>query len=632
LGGDPGFLEPRNFSVFSISSLFASSSPKSQTALENAAVGVVLGNRVVRPLAGSRLIDVSYSDPDPERAQRIASAYADAYVASSLDKRFQANASAKTFLEDKLQQLKLRLEGSEKKLLAFAQQQQIVDVNDKASIAESSLASANAELGTLVSERTKNEALWRQVEASDAISLPQLLSNSVIDGLRKKRNELELEYKQKVQTFKPNYPGMVQIKNQIAEIDQQLANEVQTIKESLQAAYETSREREQKLIERIVVLKHDVLDLQNRSIQYNILKREVDTNRELYASLLQRFKEVDVASGVGANNIFVVDRATLPGSPSSPKFGRALLMALLLGLGIALGSAYALELLDDRIRTPDQVEATSGLSVLGTIPGVKDVDSQLADPRSVLSEAYRTLCTTLQFATENGLPRSLVITSSASSEGKSLTSYTIARHFAMLGRKVLLIDADLRNPSLHRRLERDNSIGLSNYLTGACRPPDAFQSTHVPGLAFMASGPLPPNAADLLASTRLFSLLSVGSEVFDLIILDGPPVLGMADAQLLSAAAGATIFVIGAGQSRIRNVRGALRRLQLSRSNVVGAVLTKFDAKTVGYGYGYGDEYGYSYGARAIPSGLPIADIVTKKRQQQIPDLQGGTRWSMLPR
>jgi capsular exopolysaccharide synthesis family protein len=632
LTSDTTFLNPRDFSpITGLLNLFKSSAPVRDDAARGAAmVGVVLGNRAIRPVARSRLVDISYSDPNPERSRRIANAFADAYVASNLDKRFQANASAKTFLEDKIQQLKIRLEHSEKKLLAFAQQQQIVDLNDKTSIAEANLASANVALGTLVSERTKNEELWKQVVASDAISLPQLLSNSVIDGLRKKRNELELEYRERLPTFKPDYPAMVQIKNQIDEIDQQLAREVQTIKDSLKASYESSMAQEGKLRERISELRQDVLDLQKRSIQYNMVKREVDTNRELYTGLLQRYKEVDVASGVGANNIFVVDGAQVPGSPSSPRLGHALGMALLLGLGAGLGAAYLLERLDDKLRAPEQVEMASGLSILGAIPAVGNVDEALADPRSVLSEAYRSLCTTLQFSTENGLPRTLLVTSAASSEGKSLTSYSIARHFALLGRKVLLVDADLRNPSLHRRLQRDNSIGLSNYLTGACKPPAAFQSTHVPRLMFMASGPLPPNAADLLGSTRLFSLLSVGSEVFECIILDGPPVLGLADAQLLSGAAAATVFVVSAGQSRAVSVQGALKRLRLSRANVVGAILTKFDAKSAGYGYGYG--YGYSYGDGATPRQLSIRSLGDKKGQQQLTDAQGSASWNMRSR
>ena len=588
-------------------------------------VGVILGNRVVKPVAGTHLVDVSYSDPDPARAQRIANAYADAFLASNLDKRFQANASAKTFLEDKIQQLKLRLEDSEKKMLAFAQQQQIVDVNDKSSIAESNLAAANSALGTLISERTKNEQLWQQVEAADAINLPQLLSNSVIAGLRDQRKALVIEYQEKLETFKPNYPGMVQINNKIKEIDQQIAAETEAIKDSLKGAYEASLAQENELKARIETLGQEVLDLQKRSIQYNIVKREVDTNRELYTSLLQRYKEVDVASGVGANNVFVVDQAQLPGSPSSPNLLRALRLAFFLGLGAALGLAYLLELLDDKVRSPEQAEQVSGLSLLGVIPKVSNVEEELADPRSGLCEAYRSLCTALQFTTENGLPRTLVITSTGPSEGKSFTSLAIAKHFATIGRKVLLLDGDLRNPSLHVKLHCDNSMGLSNYLTGACTPPEVMQKTDVANLAFIASGPLPPNAADLLGSPRVHSLFSIGLEVFDLIVIDGPPVMGLADAQLLSSAAAATVFIVGAGQVRTGLVRGALRRLQLSRGAIVGTVLTKYDAKAAGYGYGYGHGYGYGYGygAQADPRGLSIGHAGDRTPPPQLTDAHG---------
>jgi capsular exopolysaccharide synthesis family protein len=626
---DTDFLKPREFSIIgAVAGLFSSqSSVADPMVLEPATVGTVMQNVAVRPVMGSRLVDIDYSDPVPQRAQRIADAYADAFLASNLDKRFQANASAKTFLEDKIAQLKLKLEDSEKRLLDFAKQQEIVDVNDKTSIAESNLASANAALGNLIAERTKNEQLWHQVEAADAVNLPQFLTNDVIQGLRRKRNELAVDYQQKLQTFKPSFPAMLQIQNQIDEIDKQLAVEMQTIKDSLKASYDSSLALEKKMQDRITELKQDVLDLQNRSIQYNILKREVDTNRDLYASLLQRFKEVDVASGVVANNVFVVDRATVPGFPSSPNVKRALMIALLLGLGAGFGAAYVLERLDDKIRAPEQLEVATGLSTLGIIPNVSDVGEELADPRSALSEAYRSLCTTLQFTTENGLPRSLLITSSGASEGKSLTAYSVAKHFAHLGRSVLLVDADMRNPSLHKKFNCDNSLGLSSYLTGACTPPDAMQSTGIAKLAFMASGPLPPNAADLLGSSRLYSLMSIGLEVFDLIVVDGPPVLGLADAQLLSAAAAATVFIVGGGQSRTGVVRGALKRLHQSRGTVIGAVLTKYDAKSAGYGYGYGHAYayGYGYGGERAPRGLSIGRIGKREAEPQLTDARGGS-------
>ena len=234
----------------------------------------------------------------------------------------------------------------------------------------------------------------------------------------------------------------------------------------------------------------------------------------------------------------------------------ALLKALALGLAAGFAVAYGLERLDNKVRSAEQVEQITGLTVLGVIPIAKNVEEELADPGSALSEAHRSLCTALQFTTENGVPKTLTLTSAGPGEGKSLTSLAIAKHFATMGRKVLLVDGDLRNPSLHVKLKSDNSIGLSNYLTGACAPPEALQRTEIPNLAFMASGPLPPNAADLLGSARLVSLLSRGLEVFDLIVIDGPPVLGLADAQLLSSAVAGTIFVVGAGTSQTKVIRG----------------------------------------------------------------------------
>lgn len=606
LGEDTEFFRPRQFSPLAFaSSLLQGTAQKSEATVPDpaaslrAAAGIVLGSRAVRPLTGSRLVDISYSDPSPTRAQAIAAAYADAFIASNLDKRFQANSYAKTFLEDQIKQLKLRLEASERILLEFAEREQIVIVNEKSSNAENNLAAANAALGTIISERIKNEQLWTQVSAATAINLPQLLTNGVIDGLRSRRNLLVTEYQEKLETYKPSYPSMVQIKNKISEIDRQLTAEVATIKVSYRAAYESSRNQEQELKKRIDVLREEVLDLQKRSIQYNILKREVDTNRSLYDGLLQRFKEVDIAGGVGANNVFVIDRAEVPGGPSSPQMSRALMLALLMGLGAGCAAAYVLERLDDTLRTPSEVERISGLATLGIVPKVPSeiaLQSGMTEPRSAISEAYRSLCTALQFSSDSGLPRSLFVTSAGPSEGKSFTSLAVARHFANMGLKVLVVDADLRNPSLHHKLQLDNSIGLSNYLTGACAPPDAFQATDIPNLAFMPSGPLPPNAADLLGGARLHSLLSVGLEIFDLIVLDGPPVMGLADAPLIASAAAGTVFVIGAGQARASALGGALRRLHYARAQLLGTVLTKYDASAAGYGYGYGYGHGYGYG------------------------------------
>jgi succinoglycan biosynthesis transport protein ExoP len=627
LGDDQDFFRPRDFSItHAIMKVLGSAGGAAdgqgahKANREAAAAGIVLGNRVVRPVMGSRLVDIDYSDPSAVRAQKIAAAYADAFIASNLDKRFQANSYAKVFLEDQLKTLKLRLEDSEKALLAFGQKQEIVSTTDKASIAENNLANANTALGTLVSERIKNEQLWKQIDQATAIDLPQLLSNPLIDVLRQKRNALQSDYQEKLETFKPSYPAMIQISNQIAEIDHQLASELATLKVAYRAAYDSSLNQENEMRQRVEALKADVLDLQKRSIEYNILKREVDTNRSLYDGLLQRYKEVDVAGGVGANNVFIVDQATLPGGPSSPNLSHSILLSVLFGLGAALALALFLEHLDDTVRSAEDVERISGLVTLGIIPKItfgRTTEAELADPRSHTSEAYRSLCTALQLSTESGLPKTLLISSAGPGEGKSTTALTVARYFAKIGLKVLLIDADMRKPTLHAKLNLENATGLSNYLTGACEPPELLQQTDTPNLAFMASGPLPPNAADLLGTARLLSLLSVGCEVFDLIVVDSPPVMGLADAPLLSSAVAATIFIVGAGQVRTRLIRAAVKRLQFSRASLIGTVLTRFDTRQsygYGYGYGYGYAYSHSYGQDGGPEkALTAADEARPK-------------------
>lgn len=601
LADEHDFFRPRSVSIMqTVRSVLSGASANedaepNKAQLEASAAWIVSANSAVRPVPGSRLVDITYSDTSSDRAARVANAYADAFIALNLEKRLQVNVYAKAFLEDQLGQLKIRLEDSEKAALAFAEKEEFVVMGEKASIAEANLSAANASLGGLIAERIKTEQLWRQVETVDAINLPQFLLNPVIQGLRSARNALDTEYKEKLQTFKPGYPAMMQISNRMKEIDRQIATEVLAIKASHKGAYEQSVRQENEMRTRIETLRVETLDLQRRSIQYNNLRREATTIRTLYEGLLQRHKEVDVAGGMGANNIFVVDRASPPGGPSAANLMRALLMSLMVGLGGGYGAAYLLERLDDAVRAPEEIEQLTGLPTLGVIPDVgEEAERVLLDPRSGIAEAYRSLCTALQFATEGGLPKSLLVTSAAPGEGKSVTSLAIARHFANMGLRVLLVDADLRNPSMHRKLGLDHSIGLSSYLSNEMSPPETFQATDLPSLTFMASGPLPTNAADLLGGPRLLSLLSVGMETFDLIVLDSPPIMGLADGPLLSNAAAATILVVSAGQTRSGQVRGAIKRLRFARGPVIGAALTRFDASRTSYGDAYG--YGYGYG------------------------------------
>ena len=571
-------------------------------ALQAAAAGRLMGGFSIQPVNGSTIVALSFDSPNPTVAAKVINAVADNYISDSLDRRYAASTYARTFLEDRLQQLKLKLEESEKQLVAYADQNQIVSAGGTTTLTQTNLAAANDALSKATNERLQNELLLKQIQSMDGLGMPQILSDKTIQDLRAKRADLEATYKDKLGSFKPAYPDMVKLKTDMDEIDRQIAAEVGTITASIKAAYDAGKAEEDAQSKRIEDLKQQVTDFNNRNIQYTILQREVDTSRSLYDGLLQRYKEIGVAGGVGINNVSVVDRAEQPGAPFSPNLKRNLMMSLMLGLLLGAGAAFGREQLDDTFKSPEDVEDNLGLPLLGVIPLAKSEEEHvkaLLDHRSSVTEAYRSLRTALQFSTSAGVPETLLVTSSRASEGKSTTALTLAKNYAQLGMRVLLIDADLRKPTLHDLLGYDGSVGLTNCLASPAIPPEVFQKTTIQGLTFMASGPLPPNPAELLAGPKMLTLMTVAAEQFDLVILDGPPVAGLADAPLLGSMAAGVLFVIDGTRTRRKVAEAALKRLYLARAQVVGAVINKLDTSGPGYGYGYGYGYGDNsyYGA-----------------------------------
>ena len=430
-----------------------------------------------------------------------------------------------------------------------------------------------------------------------------MIGNSNIRPLQQQKAQLQGTYQQKLQTFKPDYPEMQQLKGQIDELDRQIAQETSGVRASVRAEYSAAATQERMLMGQIASLRTQALDVDGRSIQYNILKREVDTNRQLYDGLLQRYKEVGVAGDVRANNISIIDRAEVPRWRFKPNLTLNLAIGLLLGGMLGVLVAFLLEFLDDTLKTPDDIEQKLRLAVLGIIPklGPKQNLQEVAiDPRSAFSEAYRSVRTALQFSTDHGVPRTLLVTSAGPGEGKSTTALALARNFAQLGKRVLLIEADLRNPSLHRTLGlQGQGVGLSNLLAGAATLADSTLDAGDDGhLKVILAGPLPPNPAELLSGSKLVSALTIACERYDQIIIDGPPVLGLADAPILSNVVDGTLLVVNSSKTKIGAAQAALKRLLAARARVVGALLSKYDARTAGYGYGSGYQYDsyYAYG------------------------------------
>ena len=583
---------------------------RSPDALDHKYVKTLLGALSIEPIRNSRLVAIHVDTPDPKFSARIANAYAEAFIQSNLERRMQGSSYAKSYLEDRLQQLKQRLEDSDKELVAFAQKEQIINLNTTVNAQQSLIGQQLGELNTALAQaeqdRYKAEGRWQQVQAMRGDALPQVLEDRVVQELRRRYSEDVAKYQDQLRLYKPAYPQMQQLKAQIDELHQQIADQVATIKGSIEGDYLAAKAHEDLLHTRVAALKQQYLNLEQRSIRYNILKREVDTNRQLYDALLQRYKEIAIAGGVGINNVLIVDRAHTPQMKYRPVIRLNLAVALVLGLFGGVLLALLLERLDDTVKSATDIEHTLGLATLGVIPLLREQtpEQALADSRSGFAEAYRSMRTALQFATADGAPRVLLITSTRPGEGKSTTASALAYNFTQLGQRVLLIDADLRNPSQHRVVGLDNSRGLSNVLAGAMTWREVVHAPDAASPAVMACGPLPPNPAELLAGPRLAALLDEACAEYDFVILDAPPVLGLADAPLLGHLAAGTVLVIEAGATRLDHVRDALKRLAVSRTRVVGAVLTKLDSRHAKYGYGYGANY-YAYGGASAETRRP---------------------------
>jgi len=572
--------------------------PQSSEALLQQATGIIQGGLSVDPIKQSRLVRLSFDSPDPAFSARVVNAVAEGFIASSLERRMGTTSYAKTFLEDQLAQTKGKLEESERKLVEFAQKEGLVNTGaEGTSLATQNLTELNGLLAEAQSQRIRAQSRWRQASGGGALPA-EMLGTSSVGILQQQRAGLEGQYQQKLQTFKPDYPEMVQLKAQIDAINREIGAEMGRLRASVKAEYDAANANEGMLKAQIANVRGEALDTDSRSITYNILKREADTNRQMYDSLLQRFKEVGAAGDVRTNNISIIDRAQ-GGFRFKPNLFKNLAMGLLAGLLLGILLAFGLEFLDDTLKTPEDLEQKLRLAVLGVIPklGPKVSLANVSnDPRSSFSEAYRSVRTALQFATDHGVPRSLLVTSPSPGEGKSTTALSLARNFAQLGKRVLLIEADLRNPSLHKTLGIKSEAGLSNLLSGANSLADVTLATEEERLSVILAGPLPPNPAELLSGSKFISMLTVACERYDQVIIDGPPVLGLADSPILSNAVEGTLLVVTSGKTRIATAQQALKRLLAARGRIVGALLTKYDQKAAGYRQDF--QYGYYYGGK----------------------------------
>lgn len=568
---------------------------------------VLQKNLTVNLRRNSRVVHIIFVSRDPALAAEIANSYASNFIEGNIQRKFSASSYSRRFLQNQLGLAKTRLEGSERDLIAYARAARLIDAsagarqaesdNAPRSLVTSNLVQINADSATAEANRLRTRERWEQARRAPIMSLPEVQANEAIQRLSQKRAEDIASLSEVRRRLKPDHPVVIQAVAEINTLEQQIRQLAEETRRSIQNQYLTAERQHSALAQQVVSLQGATLAEQGRSVRYNILRREVDTNRQLYESLLQRYKEVSAEAGITSNNVSSVDTAEQPRRPTSPRPLLNVALALVLGTVLALFYAFGRDYLDDSIRDPQDVEEKLRIPLLGVVPDSKGVvpAEALEDPKSEIAEAYHAIRTSIELSSNQGPPRSILVTGSSKSEGKSTTSFALARDFAGLGRRVLLVDADLRRPSLHRALGMSlPETGLSSVLARMTERTAAIIPTGVAGLSFLPSGRLPPDPATLFAGSAMHDLLVALEADYDVVIVDGPPVLALADAAQLTAAVQATIFVAEASGARFGQARNAVSRLMRAGGNVIGCVMTKYNAKKAGYGQSY-DYYRYRY-------------------------------------
>ncbi len=588
-----------------------------------AATDAVAKNLEVAPQSDGELLRFNFTWKSPKLAANIANAYADAFIDASLQRRYEASSYARNFLQKQIASTRRELEKSERGLVQYAQVQGIINTGttdtgsstDASSPQGQSLVALNEALAQAIAQRVAAEGAYRQ-----ALAVPTTSDvTASTQQLRQARAELQAQYQQKRALMKPDHPEMISLRSQISELEKQIAKEAGTVNSSrvntALATYRSALSAENALKAKVASLKADVLQLRGRSIQYAILQRDVDTNRALYDALLQRYKEIGVAGGIGESPVSIVDHADVPSKPFKPNAPLNIVLGIALGLFTGILGAIGLDILNDMIRTPSDVRNKLGLACLGAIPKRSGAAKrtglleELDDPSSPASEAYATVGTSLAFTTDEGLPRVFMVTSAKAAEGKSSTALALAHHFAKLGKKVLLVDADLRKPSFHGHSDQK---GLTSLLTTDEPLAENVAATRYPCLWLLQCGPEPPNPAALLSGSRFRAIITEAQVRYDLVIVDSPPLLALADAPLIASAVGSAVLVVESGRTRTSAAVEAIHRLTAAGGNILGVTLTKSASKHDGYGYGYGYGYGrYGYAKNRYGAVKQRDDIVS---------------------
>jgi polysaccharide biosynthesis transport protein len=582
------------------------------------------GNLRVSLVPNTRIIEIHYRSADKNLAANVVNTLINTYIEQNFKTRFESTMQASDWLSKQLVDLEMKVQTSQEKLVQYQKQHEILGIDEKQNITTSKLDELNKELTAAESDRMEKESVYRLVQSGDSDTAAAAAtsagagasSSGLMEKMREQQADLKIQVAQLSTQFGTSYPKVVQLNTQLKEVDAQLQTEMTKVVSRVRSGYLAALQHETMLRQALDNQKQEANKLNESAIEYSLLKRDVESYRTLYEGLMEKLKEAGVTAGLRSNNIRSVDRARVPTYPSEPNVPRNLTFALALGLSTGIGLAFLLEGIDNTVRTPEQAQAISALPSLGMIPlgsrgSIEAAAKRLtvassreavelvtqSRPQSQMAESYRALRTSLLLTSLGGPPKVILITSALPQEGKTTTSINTAIVLAQKGTRVLLIDADLRRPSIHKTLGMGPKTGLSNVLTGNATLQQAVvRSSILPTLFVLTAGTPPPNPAELLASSNMRDILAELREQYDHIIVDTPPTLSVTDAVVMSTRADAVVLVIRSGQTTKQALRRARDLLLQVNARVAGVLLNAVDLTSPDYYYYY--EYQGKYGHR----------------------------------
>jgi capsular exopolysaccharide synthesis family protein len=597
--------------------------PKNGAQSPPPALGAFLGGLAVKRVPNSRLLDVTFATTDPKLAAAIVNAHVNNFIEQNFRSHYEATTQASNWLANQLDELKGKVEASEDARIKYERDNQIWTIDEKQDVTTQKLADLNRELTGAQADRINKEAIYQLAQAGNYDAIPAVRESPVLQASLKRQGELSDEYTEALNQYGPKFPKVLRIEAQLNEIAQAIDSEKKSIGTQIQAEYQGSRQRELLLKQALDQQKNEAASMADKMVQYNILKRDAEANKQLYDGLLQKLKEAGITAGLRSSNIRVVDPALIPTGPSRPNKSRNITLAVLVGLIGGMGLALLREYLDNTVKNPDDVESLSRLPSLAVVPAFSGSDGDHrgrfqkllrgsgngfqervallshSEPQSQISEAFRALRTSLLLSQADRPPQVILVTSALPHEGKTTAAVNIGVTLAQLGDRTLLVDGDLRKPGISRALHMADGkhAGLSSYLAGVTSL-DVVTVPHplISNLHAIPTGPIPPNSADLLSSHRLAEMVRELRKRYKFIVIDSPPIMAATDAVILSALVDGVLLVVRSGETPKEAFTRTRDLLNSVKSHVLGVVLNAVDSGSPDYYRSY-RYYPYVYSA-----------------------------------